>query len=45
LHSDPKFPDCSPGETQRVRGRLSFYEGQQIEDEFRRIDSTGWRKP
>ena len=21
LHSDPKFPDCAPGETQRVRGR------------------------
>jgi hypothetical protein len=24
LHSDPKFPDCAPGETQTVRGWLSF---------------------
>ena len=27
LHSDPRFPDCEPGETQTVRGWLSFYEG------------------
>ncbi len=44
LHSDPKFPDCSPGETKRLRGRLSFYEGVDIEAEFRRIDQTGWRE-
>jgi hypothetical protein len=37
LHSDPKFPDCAPGETQRVRGWLSFYEGSDIHAEFRRI--------
>jgi hypothetical protein len=46
LHSDPKFPDCQPGETQRVRGWLSFYEGSDIEAEFRRIEKTGWsRRP
>jgi hypothetical protein len=27
LHSDPKFPDCAVGKTQRVFGWLSFYEG------------------
>jgi hypothetical protein len=44
LHSDPKFPDCAPGETQRLRGWLSFYEGTDIEGELKRIDATGWRK-
>jgi hypothetical protein len=43
LHSDPKFPDCAPGETKRVRGWLSFYEGSNLEMELRRIDATGWR--
>jgi hypothetical protein len=39
LHSDPQFPDCPPGETQRVRGWLSFYEGSDVEAEFDRIAS------
>jgi hypothetical protein len=43
LHSDPKFPDCAPGETQRLRGWLSFHEGADVHAEFRRIDETGWR--
>lgn len=43
LHSDPKFPDCAAGETKRLRGWLSFYEGTDIQAEFRRIDKTGWR--
>lgn len=43
LHSDPKFPDCAPGETQRLRGWLSFYEGTDIEAEFRRLETIGWR--
>jgi hypothetical protein len=43
LHSDPKFPDCAPGETKRLRGWFSFYEGTDIQAEFRRIDKTGWR--
>jgi len=45
MHSDPQFPDCGPGETRRLHGWLSFYEGQEIESEFQRIDKTGWRKP
>jgi hypothetical protein len=43
LHSDPKFPDCAPGETQQLRGWLSFYEGTDIEAEFRRIDQIAWK--
>jgi len=45
LHSDPKFPDCAPGETKRLRGWLSFYEGTDVEAEFRRIEKAGWRGP
>ncbi len=44
LHSDPQFPDCEPGQTQRLRGWLSFYEGTEIEEEFDRIEATGWRR-
>ena len=43
LHSDPIFPDCPPGKTVRVAGWLSFYEGTDIQGEFRRIEATGWR--
>jgi len=44
FHSDPKFPDCAPGATSRLRGWLSFYEGEDIQAEFRRIDQTGWQR-
>jgi hypothetical protein len=37
MHSDPQFPDCEPGQTQRVRGWLSFFEGTDIEQELTRI--------
>lgn len=43
LHSDPKFPDCAPGQTERLKGWLSFFEGTDIKAELRRIDATGWR--
>lgn len=42
LHSDPRFPDCAPGETQRLRGWLSFHEGEDLESELKRIETTGW---
>jgi prepilin-type processing-associated H-X9-DG protein len=45
FHSDPKFPDLEPGQEHRLRGWLSFYEGQDIEGEFKRIEATGWRRP
>ncbi len=38
LHSDPKFPDCPPGETVRVNGWLSFYKGVDVKEEFQRLD-------
>ena len=44
LHSDPKFPDCAPGETQTLRGWFSFYQGTDIQTELRRIEATGWRQ-
>jgi hypothetical protein len=43
LHSDPKFPDCGPGETRSLRGWLSFYEGIDIKGELRRIEASGWK--
>jgi peptidoglycan/xylan/chitin deacetylase (PgdA/CDA1 family) len=36
LHADPVLPDCAPGETVRVHGRLWFYEGKEIEREIAR---------
>jgi hypothetical protein len=43
LHSDPKFPDCPPGQTRRLTGWLSFYQGTNIAAELDRIERTGWR--
>ncbi len=43
LHSDPKFPDCPPGETRFLRGWFSFYQGKDIDQELSRIEATGWR--
>jgi hypothetical protein len=34
LHADPVLPDCAPGETVRVRGRLWFYEGKEVDREL-----------
>ena len=36
IHADPVFADCPPGETVRVRGRMWFYEGKDIEPELER---------
>jgi hypothetical protein len=43
MHSDPRFPDCPPSETQRLHGWLSFYEGTNIEGELQRINRLDWR--
>jgi hypothetical protein len=43
FHSDPKFPDLEPGQRHQLRGWLSFYEGEDIQAEFARIEATGWR--
>jgi hypothetical protein len=42
VHSDPKFPDCESGQTVRLRGWLSFYEGADIDSELARIATLGW---
>ncbi|MEJ2702635.1 MAG: hypothetical protein P8Z79_09360 [Sedimentisphaerales bacterium] len=44
FHSDPKFPDLEAGQTARLHGWLSFYEGSDIEAEFKRIEATHWRE-
>ncbi len=41
LHADPQFPDCGPEETVKLRGRLSFYEGDDLETELKRLEATG----
>lgn len=42
LHSDPKFPECAPGESKRLRGWLSFYQGTNVQSEFARIQKLDW---
>jgi peptidoglycan/xylan/chitin deacetylase (PgdA/CDA1 family) len=37
LHADPQVPDCPSGETKRIRGWISFYEGNDIDGELRRL--------
>jgi len=43
LHSDPKFPDCDPGQTVRLKGWFSYYQGRDIEAELARLDKLDWR--
>jgi peptidoglycan/xylan/chitin deacetylase (PgdA/CDA1 family) len=40
IHADPVFADCPPGETVRVRGRLWFYEGTDVEQELERAKAA-----
>jgi hypothetical protein len=40
MHADPVLPDCPPGETVRVRGRLWFYEGKDIEQQLQRAETA-----
>jgi len=44
FHSDPKFPDLEPGQEHRLHGWLSFYEGNDIQSEFARIEALHWRQ-
>lgn len=36
MHADPVLPDCPSGETVRVKGKLWFYEGTDINGELQR---------
>ena len=44
FHSDPTFPDLEPGQMHRLHGWLSFYEGNDVQAEFVRIEASGWRQ-
>ncbi len=44
MHSDGQFPDCEPGASQHLKGWFSFYEGEDIATELKRIDATGWQR-
>ena len=37
FHSDPIFPDCSPGETVSVSGGLWFYEGDDVKSAIKEL--------
>ncbi|HTL56981.1 MAG TPA: family 16 glycoside hydrolase [Candidatus Limnocylindrales bacterium] len=39
IHADPVLPDCAPGQTVRIRGRLWFYEGKDIDAELAQAKS------
>lgn len=41
IHSDPTFPDLPPGEGARLRGRIFFFEGEDIRTEIRRRETEG----
>ncbi|HKA07745.1 MAG TPA: polysaccharide deacetylase family protein [Gemmataceae bacterium] len=43
LHADPKVADCLPGETRKVRGWLSFYEGPDIDAELKRLSKSAFK--
>jgi hypothetical protein len=36
MHADPVLADCLPGQTVRIRGRLWFYQGVDINSEVER---------
>ncbi len=38
MHSDPQFLDCPPGESQQLKGVLSFFVGTDIQTEFNRLE-------
>jgi len=40
MHADPVLADCLPGQTVRVRGRLWFYEGRDINGELERAQKS-----
>lgn len=42
LHADPVVEDCPPGQTKQVRGWLSFYRGEKIESELKRLASVAF---
>jgi peptidoglycan/xylan/chitin deacetylase (PgdA/CDA1 family) len=43
LHADPVVEDCPAGESRRVRGWLSFYEGADIDAELKRLKEIAFK--
>lgn len=43
IHSDPVLPDCAPGERVEVKGRMWFYEGEDVDGEIARAQA--WIHP
>lgn len=43
LHSDPRFPDTAPGESQQLTGVLTFYQGRDITQALEELDQSDWR--
>jgi hypothetical protein len=43
MHSDPQFPDCKPGKMVELTGWLSFYEGDDLPGELKRLDVLKWQ--
>ena len=43
LHADPQVPDCLPGETQTVHGWVSFFEGDEIAGELKRLEKIAFQ--
>jgi hypothetical protein len=37
MHADPIFPDCKPGETVQLSGKIWFYEGNDIHSELTKL--------
>ncbi|MDB5310185.1 MAG: Polysaccharide deacetylase [Gemmataceae bacterium] len=44
LHADPVVEDCPPGQSKVVRGWLSFYEGNDIDAELRRLKTIAFEE-
>lgn len=43
LHADPVVEDCPAGETRSVRGWLSFYEGDDLNAELKRVKAMAFK--
>ena len=43
LHADPQVPDCAPGETQTVHGWVSFFDGEEIAGELKRLETIAFQ--
>jgi len=44
MHANGRLADCAPGQTVRSRGWLSFYEGEDLDAELKRLEQSGWRR-